>query len=65
MATFRVRRQITTVAEGVVEADTPTEAEKKIREGKWEYGRTKVTDDTILSCELMTVVEETPNPKDS
>ena len=65
MAQFRVRRQIISVAEGVVKAETPTEAEQKIIRGEWEYGRTQVTDDKILSCELIDLPEPTPNPKDS
>ena len=65
MALYRVRRQITSVAEGVVKADTSIEAEDKIKNGKWEYGRTEVSDDRILSCELLNIPEETPNPKDS
>lgn len=65
MALFRVSREIISLAEGVVEAETPIEAEDKIKNGKWEYGRTIVTSDKIISCELMQLVEPTPNPKDS
>ena len=65
MAMFKVRREIISLAEGVVEAETPTEAHDKIRNGKWEYGRTTVESDKIISCDLLEVVEETPNPKDS
>ncbi len=58
MATYRVRREITTTSEGVVIADNVEEATVKLMSGEWEYGRTEVTDDKVVSCEEIVVVED-------
>lgn len=55
MATYRVRREILTTSEGVVVADSIEEANTKLMSGEWEYGRTEVTDDKIVSCEEIVV----------
>ena len=47
-----------TTSEGVVYADSVEEATAKLMSGEWEYGRTEVTDDNIVSCEEIVVVEE-------
>jgi|ETNmetMinimDraft_26_1059896.scaffolds.fasta_scaffold713423_1 hypothetical protein len=64
MALFRVTREIVSLSEGVVEAETPSEAEIKIKRGEWEYGRTTTESDKIVSCDLIELIKPTPNPKD-
>ena len=58
MATYRVRREILTTSEGVVVADSIEEATAKLMSGEWEYGRTEVADDKVVSCEEIVVVED-------
>ena len=55
---YKVRREMITTSEGVVYADSVEEATAKLMSGEWEYGRTEVTDDNIVSCEEIVVVEE-------
>ena len=55
---YRVRREITTTSEGVVVADSMEEATTKLLAGEWEYGRTEVSDDKVISCEEVVVVED-------
>ena len=59
MATYRVRREITTTSEGVVIADNVEEATAKLMSGEWEYGRTETTEDKVVSCEEIIIAEIT------
>ena len=58
MAMYKVKREILTTSEGVVVADSMEEATTKLLAGEWEYGRTEVTDDKVVSCEEVVVVED-------
>lgn len=58
MATYRVRREVVTISEGIVIATDAEEANIKIMAGQWEYGRTEVSDDKVISCEEVVVVED-------
>ena len=58
MATYRVRREVVTISEGIVIATDAEEANIKIMAGQWEYGRTEVSDDKVISCEEGVVVED-------
>ena len=58
MATYRVRREVVTIGEGIVIATDAEEANIKIMAGQWEYGRTEVSDDKVISCEEVVVVED-------
>ena len=58
MAMYRVLREITTISEGVVVADSIEEATTKLMSGEWEYGKTEVKDDQVVSCEEIVVVED-------
>ena len=55
---YRVLREITTISEGVVVADSIEEATTKLMSGEWEYGKTEVKDDQVVSCEEIVVVED-------
>ena len=55
MAMYKVKREILTTSEGVVVADSMEEATTKLLAGEWEYGRTEVTDDKVVSCEEVIV----------
>ena len=55
---YKVKREILTTSEGVVVADSMEEATTKLLAGEWEYGRTEVTDDKVVSCEEVVVVED-------
>ena len=58
MATYRVRREVITISEGIVIASDAEEASIKIMNGEWEYGRTEVSDDKVVSCDEVTVVDD-------
>lgn len=58
MGIYKVIREITTTSEGVVVADSIEEATAKLMSGEWEYGRTEVADDKVVSCEEIVVVED-------
>ena len=58
MATYRVRREVITISEGIVIASDAEEASIKIMNGEWEDGRTEVSDDKVVSCDEVTVVDD-------